>query len=146
MSPTARRLAREYALQALYQWQIAQNAPSDIYSHFLSYTYNKKTDLDYFKELLYAIPDQHEVLDGYMTPFLSRPIDELDPIELNILRISIYELANRLDVPYRVIINEALELSKKFGSIEGYKFVNGILDHVARQLRTHEVTAAKKII
>jgi N utilization substance protein B len=144
MNPTARRLAREYALQALYQWQIAHNAPTDIQSQFLAHAFNKKTDLEYFKELLHSIPNQYEELDGYMTPFLSRPIDELDPIELAILRISIYELAKRLDVPYRVVINEALELAKKFGSIEGYKFVNGILDHVARELRVSEIAAAKK--
>jgi N utilization substance protein B len=144
MNPTARRLAREYALQSLYQWQIAHHLPSDIEAQFLAHPFNKKTDLDYFKELLHAIPDQYEELDAYMTPFLSRPIDELDPIELAILRISIYELAKRLDVPYRVIINEAMELTKKFGSIEGYKFVNGILDHIARELRAQEVAAAKK--
>jgi transcription antitermination protein NusB len=144
MNPKARRLAREYALQALYQWQIAHHAPSDIQSQFLAHPFNKKTDLDYFKELLHSIPDHSVELDAYMGPFLNRPIDELDPIELAILRISIYELAKRSDVPYRVIINEALELAKKFGSIEGYKFVNGILDHVARQLRAHEITADKK--
>ena len=143
MNPTARRLAREYALQALYQWQIAHNPPADIQSQFLAHPFNKKTDLEYFKELLHSIPNQHEELDCHMIPFLSRSIDELDPIELAILRISIYELAKRLDVPYRVIINEALELTKKFGSIEGYKFVNGVLDHVARKLRTHETTTKK---
>lgn len=138
MNPTARRLAREYALQSIYQWQIAHNMPADIHTQFLKHSYNKKTDLAYFKELLFSIPDQYEILDRHMIPFLSRPIEELDPIELAILRISIYELANRLDVPYRVVINEALELTKKFGSVEGYKFVNGILDHVARELRALE--------
>jgi N utilization substance protein B len=144
MNPTARRLARGYALQAIYQWQIAHNAPADIQAQFLAHQFNKKTDLEYFKELLNSIPDQYEELDNHMIPFLSRPIEELDPIELAILRISIYELAKRPDVPYRVVINEALELAKKFGSIEGYKFVNGILDHVARELRPVEVAANKR--
>jgi N utilization substance protein B len=143
MNPIARRLAREYALQSLYQWQIANNAPTDIHAQFLNYAYNKKTDLIYFKELLFSIPDQHEELDQHMIPFLNRPFDEVDPIELIILRIAIYEMAKRPDVPYRVVINEALELAKKFGSVEGYKFVNGILDHIAKELRTHEVAAHK---
>src|ERR671938_485704 len=113
MNPTARRFARQYALQALYQWQLSHTLPADIEAQFLAYQrMNKKTDLIYFKELLHAIPEQYEELDGYMTPFLSRPLDELDPIELTILRMSIYELAKRLDVPYRVAINEALELTK----------------------------------
>jgi N utilization substance protein B len=142
MSPAARRLARQYALQALYQWQMSQALPADIEAQFMAKQINKRTDLAYFKELLHTIPAQYEELDQYMTPFLSRLINEIDPIELAILRLSIYELAKRLDIPYRVAINEALELTKKYGSIEGYKFVN-VLDHVARQLRVHEIAAHK---
>ena len=78
-----------------------------------------------------------------MVPFLKRPREELDPVEWACLRIAIYELLHRLDIPYRVIINEALELTKRFGSIEGYKFVNGALDHAARALRTAEVSSHK---
>lgn len=145
MNPTARRYARQYALQAMYQWQISHALPSDIEWQFLTHQQmSKKTDFAYFKELVHTIPDQHEELDNHMIPFLSRPIQELDPVELAILRISIYELAKRLDIPYRVTINEALELTKKYGSIEGYKFVNGVLDHVARKLRTYEIAAEKK--
>jgi N utilization substance protein B len=138
MKPLARRLARQYALQALYQWQISQTLPDETQSQFFTHI-NKKTDVDYFRELIHQIPAQHTELDNYITPFLSRPIDEVDPIELAILRLSTYELANRPDVPYRVVINEALELTKKYGSIEGYKFVNSVLDHVAQKLRTHEI-------
>lgn len=143
MSPKARRLARQYALQALYQWQMSQASPIDIENQFSTKQINKRTDWDYFKELLHMIPLQQEELDNHMLPFLSRPIQEIDPIELAILRLSTYELAKRLDIPYRVSINEALELTKKYGSIEGFKFVNGILDHVARQLRSHEMAAKK---
>jgi N utilization substance protein B len=143
MSPVARRLARQYALQALYQWQLSNALPSDIEIQFLAKQINKRTDWDYFKELLHTIPVQYAELDNYMKPFLSRPIHEIDPIELAILRLSIYELAKRLDIPYRVSINEALELTKKYGSIEGFKFVNGVLDHIARQLRTHEIAVKK---
>lgn len=145
MRPTARRLARQYALQALYQWQLSQALPSDIEAQFLTHQQmNKKTDFVYFKELIHAIPEQYQELDNLMTSFLNRPVDELDPVELAILRISLYELAKRLDIPYRVIINEALELTKKYGSVEGYKFVNGVLDQVARQVRTQEIAADKK--
>jgi N utilization substance protein B len=144
MNPTARRHARQYALQALYQWQLSANPVSEIELDFLIHHVKKKTDLDYFKELLNEIPQQHDDLENHMVPFLNRPLSELDPIELTILRIGIYELSQRLDIPYRVVINEALELAKKFGSIEGYKFVNGVLDKIARKLRTDEKNADKR--
>lgn len=145
MNPTARRYARQYALQALYQWEISHTLPAEIEAQFLAHQQmSKKTDFIYFRELVTCIPEEHEELDTIMSPFLKRPLDELDPIEMTILRLSIYELARRLDIPYRVVINEALELTKKYGSIEGYKFVNGVLDHVARKLRIHEMTADKK--
>jgi N utilization substance protein B len=144
MNPTARRNARQYALQALYQWQLSGAPMAEIELDFLVHYIKQKTDLDYFKELIHKIPQQHAELDLEMTPFLSRPIEELDPIELAILRLGTYELAKRLDVPYRVAINEALELTKKFGSVEGYKFVNGVLDQIARKLRIEEIKAGKK--
>ena len=144
MNPTERRNARHYALQAMYQWQLSGTPVNEIESDFLFHQIKKKVDLEYFKELIHAIPSQTDELDNLMSPFLSRPIDELDPIELAILRLSTYELAFRPDIPYRVAINEALEMTKKFGSIEGYKFVNGILDKIARQLRPHEIAAGKK--
>ncbi|MCD6040165.1 MAG: hypothetical protein K0S27_1565 [Gammaproteobacteria bacterium] len=143
MNPIARRLARQYALQALYQWQISKTPSANIEAQFLSKQINKRTDLDYFKELIHSIPAQHTELDHHMMPFLSRPINEIDPIELAVLRLSIYELAKRPDIPYRISINEALELTKKYGSVEGFKFVNGVLDHVARQLRKDEIIARK---
>lgn len=145
MNPTARRNARQYALQAMYQWQMSEAPVKEIELEFLVHHIKDKTDLDYFKELIHGIPKNCEELDHHMTPFLSRPIHELDPIELSILRLGVYELAKRLDVPYRVAINEALELTKKFGSVEGYKFVNGILDQVARSLRKTEIKADKKL-
>ncbi len=144
MNPTARRHARQYALQAMYQWHISASPISEIELDFLVHHIKEKTDLDYFKELIRGIPKEQEALDKQMEPFLSRPISELDPVELSILRLTIYELTHRLDVPYRVAINEALELTKRFGSVEGYKFVNGILDQVARTLRADEIKANKK--
>lgn len=144
MNPTARRNARQYALQAMYQWQISATPIKELEFDFLVNHIKQKTDLDYFKELIHGIPTHCEELDNHMTPFLSRPISELDPVELAIIRLGIYELTKRLDVPYRVAINEALELTKKFGSVEGFKFVNGILDQVARTIRTEEMKANKK--
>lgn len=145
MNPTARRYARQYAVQAIYQWQIAHTLPADIESQFLTYQQmSKKTDMLYFKELVHAIPRLADELDQHIIPFLDRPLDELDPIELAILRLSTFELAKRLDIPYRVTINEALELTKKYGSVEGFKFVNGVLDHVAKKLRPQEIAANKK--
>lgn len=141
MNPKARRSAREYALQALYQWQLSETDIPEIENQFIPSQIKKKTDLDFFKELIYAIPKYTSELDDLMTPFLNRPLAEIDPIELSILRLGIYELAHRLDIPYRVSINESLELTKKFGSVEGYKFVNGVLDQVAHKIRTHEITA-----
>jgi N utilization substance protein B len=136
MNPTARRNARHYALQAMYQWQISSR---DIEAQFIAHQIVKKVDLDYFKELIHSVPEQQEALDQYIIPFLRRPITELDPIELAILRLATYELDSRLDIPYRVIINEALELTKRFGSVEGFKFVNGVLDQIARKIRLDEV-------
>lgn len=144
MNPTARRLARQYALQGMYQWQLSHALPNDIVLHLMAKQFNKKTDVEFFRELIFKIPEKHQELNNHFIPFLSRPVDELDPIELAILWIGTYELAYRLDIPYRVSINEALELTKKFGSIEGYKFVNGVLDQVARQLRAIEIANAKK--
>ncbi len=144
MNPSARRNAREYALQAMYQWQISGTALADLEYQFLTREIRKKTDLEYFKELMHAIPKEHDNLDAVISPYLSRPLADLDPIELAILRIGTYELVNRLDIPYRVSINEALELTKKFGSIEGFKFVNGVLDQVAKKLRALEINASKK--
>lgn len=144
MNPTARRHARQYALQAMYQWQMSAAPIKQIETDFVTRQIKQQTDVEFFKELIHAIPQQWDELDQHMAPFLARPVNELDPIELAILRIGVYELTQRLDVPYRVVINEALELAKKFGSVEGFKFVNGVLDQVARKTRSDEIKAAKK--
>lgn len=144
MNPTARRNARHFALQAMYQWQMTQTDPKEIEDHFIATQIKKQTDLDYFKELVHNVPKKQMEIDALMEPYLKRPLDELDPVELAILRLAIFELTQRLDIPYCVVINEALELTKKFGSIEGFKFVNGVLDQVAKKTRTHEVAADTK--
>ncbi len=144
INPVARRNARRYALQAMYQWQIAGTTVADIEAEFLNYHIDKKLDIAYFKELIHGVPKfQHEI-DEAMQPFLGRSLQEIDPVELAVLRLAIYELMKRPDVPYRVIINEALELTKKFGSVEGHKFVNGILDRVAKKNRIIEIKMGKE--
>jgi transcription antitermination protein NusB len=143
MNPRARHHAREYAVQAIYQWQLSATPASDIEAQFIAEHITEETDLDYFKELIHGIPKQVTELDLLIKPYLNRSMNALDPVELAILRMGIYELSQRLDIHYRVIINEALELAKKFGSIEGYKFVNGVLDQAARTLRAGEFAAEK---
>jgi N utilization substance protein B len=137
--PVARRNARRYALQAMYQWLMAGTSLDILEKEFLTYHIDKKFDLDYFKELVHGVPANQIELDQEMSLFLNRPKSEIDPVELSVLRIAIYELLKRPDVPYRVVINEALELTKTFGSVEGHKFVNGILDRIAKKIRATEI-------
>jgi N utilization substance protein B len=144
MNPSDRRNARHYALQAMYQWHVSGASTDEIEAQFIAHQITKNIDLDYFKELIHGVPDNTDELDAEMKPFIKRPMDELDPVELSILRMATYELKNRLDIPYRVVINEALELTKRFGSVDGFKFVNGVLDQVARGTRTIEIAADVK--
>lgn len=134
-----RHNARQYALQAIYQWQLSGTPIQEIEVQFVKFHVTKKVDLDYFKEVIHGVAKMQHEIDKQIEPFIDRPITEVDPIELAILRIATYELGKRLDVPYRVIINEGLELAKKFGSVDGFKFINGVLDRVARKLRAHEI-------
>lgn len=146
MNPAARRNARRYALQAMYQWQIAGTTIDTIETEFLRYHIDKNLDLAYFKELIRGVPLYQKEIDQEIQPFLGRGFHEIDPVELAVIRLAVYELMKRPDVPYRVIINEALELTKKFGSIEGHKFVNGILDRVAKKNREIEIRMGKASI
>ena len=142
--PAARRKARRFVLQGLYQWQLAQTTPSEIELQFRTENDMKKVDLDYFHELLHEIPQQVSELDAAVEPFLDRKFADLDQIEKCILRISTYELKNRIDVPYRVVINEGIELGHRYGTDDSHKFVNGVLDKLAPVLRAVEVAADKK--
>jgi N utilization substance protein B len=144
MNPVARHNARRYALQAMYQWQLSDATIEHIENEFLRYHIDKKLDLAYFKELIHGVPKHQHEIDKEMQPFIGRLLVEVDPVELAVLRLSTYELIKRLDVPYRVIINEALELTKKFGSVEGYKFVNGVLDRIAKKNRHVEISMQKR--
>lgn len=138
-SPAARRKARRFALQAIYQWQLSHNDIADIELQFLTDNDMKKVDRTYFGELLHGIPARLPELDAALQPALDRPLAEVSQVEKAILRIAAFELLARLDVPWRVIINEGIELAKVFGADDSFKYVNGVLDKVARRLRTEEV-------
>jgi len=138
VSAHARARARRYAMQALYQWDLSGTDLPVIRRQFLEAEDFTRTDQAYFVELLSKIPNQVDVVDENISAFIDRPIAQLDPVERAILRIGIYELLYRLDIPFRVIINEAVQLSKKFGAEQGHAFVNGVLDKAAHKIRTAE--------
>ncbi|WP_426596047.1 transcription antitermination factor NusB [Pectobacterium brasiliense] len=135
MKPAARRRARECAVQALYSWQLSKNDIADVEHQFLSERDVKDVDITYFRELLAGVATQAEKLDQLMAPFLSRQIEELGQVEKAILRLAMFELSKREDVPYKVAINEAIELAKIFGAEDSHKFVNGVLDKAAPSVR-----------
>ena len=135
MKPAARRRARECAVQALYSWQISKNDIADVEYQFLSEQDVKDVDISYFRELLSGVATNAEYLDGLMAPVLSRQLEEVGQVERAVLRISLFELSKREDVPYKVAINEGIELAKTFGAEDSHKFVNGVLDKVAPTIR-----------
>ncbi|HKK05700.1 MAG TPA: transcription antitermination factor NusB [Gammaproteobacteria bacterium] len=137
----SRKRARRLALQALYQWDLGGQSAADISAQFLASDELGKADVDYFEELLNQVSARAGELDEHIAPLLDRPIAEVDPVERAILRMGAYELARRIDVPYRVVINEGVELAKTFGAEQGHRFVNGVLDKLAARLRAAEVEA-----
>ncbi len=140
----ARRQARTLAMQALYSWHMAGQQVNEIEAQFRVDNDFSTVDGAYFHEILHGVPRQKSEIDGAFEVLLDRPIAEIDPVELSILRLSTYELKNRLDVPYRVVINEGIELAKVFGATDGHKFVNGVLDKLAPRLRADEVRANRR--
>ena len=140
----ARSKARRSAVQALYQWQMAGESIAEIHDQFLVEREMAKVDLEYFKELLHGVAGQLEALDQQIKPFLDRDINSVDPVERAILRMGTFELMFRPDVPYRVVINEALESAKMFGADQSHKYVNGVLDRVAQQTRQPEIKRVSK--
>lgn len=144
VSPATRRKARHYGMQAVYQWQMTQTQPNVIEAEFRTDYDMTHVDTDYFHELVQQVPAQAEELDQHYQPFLQeRSLDELDAITKALLRIATYEFLHRIDVPYKVVINEAVSLGKKFGASESYKFINGVLDQLAPKVRAPEVQAEK---
>ncbi|MGL5291717.1 MAG: transcription antitermination factor NusB [Vibrionaceae bacterium] len=149
MKPAARRNARQFALQAIYSWQLTKESVAEIEAHFLSADrYEEEphrdkeprlrapeTDVDYFRDLLAGVVLNYQELDSKMRPYLSRPLQDLDEMEHALLRLAMYELCKRDDVPFKVAINESIELAKAFGAEDSHKFVNGVLDKAVIGLR-----------
>ncbi|WP_083392546.1 transcription antitermination factor NusB [Halopseudomonas bauzanensis] len=141
-----RRKARSLALQALYSWHMAGQSLTDIEAQLRSdpeYDFDS-ADGAYFRELLLGVPQNLHEIDGHLEQVLDRGIAEVDPIELAILRIGVFEMIRRVDVPYKVVINEGIEMAKTFGATDGHKYVNGILDKLAPRLRSVEVNASRR--
>ncbi|KMV31281.1 transcription antitermination factor NusB [Photobacterium swingsii] len=152
VKPAARRNARQFAVQAIYSWQITKGNVADIELHFLSDDKFEEeehqaeapvlaaphSDVEYFRDLLTGVVLNHQELDSKMRPYLSRPLQDLDQMELALLRLSMYEMVKREDVPFKVVINEAIELAKMFGAEDSHKFVNGVLDKAAPSLRKNK--------
>ncbi|NMP26097.1 transcription antitermination factor NusB [Rahnella sp. SAP-1] len=136
MKPAARRRARECAVQALYSWQLSKNDIADVELQFLTEQDVKDVDITYFRELLSGVATSADQLDALMAPYLSRQLEELGQVERAILRLALFELSKRQDVPYKVAINEAIELAKTFGAEDSHKFVNGVLDKAGPHIRT----------
>jgi N utilization substance protein B len=139
--PSERKKARQLLVQALYQWQVSGSDVNSIEAEFFTDNNMAKVDTEYFKELLHGIPSKLADIDGAYEGHLDRGSDDLDPVSRSLLRMGTYELLYRIDVPYKVAINEAVNLAKKFGPTDAYKYINGILDKVAVAKRLVEVKA-----
>lgn len=142
MSEKPKQHSKHYSrcctVQALYQWQHTQDDPEEIITQFVAEKHLKQADRKYFKKLLLGVIAEQPALDALITPHLDRELSVLTPVELAILRLATYELAHCPEVPYKVVINEALEIAKDYGADQSYKYVNAILDAVAVQVRSLE--------
>ena len=135
---SARSRARRRAAQAVYAWQIGGNPMRDVIEEFRHEQDMEIADLDYFEDLLRGVEKHCADLDAGLAPWLDREMAQVDPIERAILRLAAYELCHRPDVPYRVVLNEAVEVAKRFGAEHGHTYVNGVLDKAAREWRAAE--------
>ena len=130
-----RRRARECAVQALYSWAISQNSPEIIELNFMTEQDMKGVDTPYFRKLFRQTVENVEAVERTMQGYLDRSLAELDPVEKAVLRLAVYELQFEVDVPYKVVINEAIEVAKVFGADESHKCMNGVLDKIAPLVR-----------
>lgn len=139
-----RSQARRHAVQAIYQWQMVGQDVGEIINQFLEEQDVSSFEVPYFQDLLHGVPGHLGELDGLLKPALDRAIESVDPVERAVLRLGVYELRFKPEVPYRVVINEAVELAKVFGAEQGHKYVNGVLDQVAKQVRAVEIKAKQR--
>jgi N utilization substance protein B len=143
-SGRARSLSRRLALQALYQWQLTGQTFSELRNQFATDEGYPEVDPEYFQQLLQGVIERAGELDAALGKWLDRPVERLDPVEHAVLLIGLEELREHPEVPYRVVLNEGVELAKKFGATEGHKFINAVLDRAARSLRAPEQAAARR--
>ena len=141
---SARRRSRELATQGLYQWLLSGAPGGEIDAQLRNAQGFDKADLEHLNTLLHGVIREADSLSADLAPCLDRPIEQLSPVERAVLLVAVYELKHHVDIPYRVVINEAVELAKTFGGADGYKYVNGVLDKLAAQLRAAETQAARK--
>ncbi len=139
-----RTKAREFAIQAIYQWQVSGNEIQEIIEQFLQEKNLKSFEIEYFQDLLRGVITNLDELDTALAAFIDRDIEQVDLVERAILRMAGYELIHHPEVPYRVVINEAVELAKLFGADQGHKYVNGVVDKLAQKKRAVEVNARRK--
>lgn len=137
----AKRKARRFAVQGIYEWQMTRNPAHEIEARTRAENAMHKVDIGYYHELLSQIIQQHEELDELLIPALDRELTSLDGVERATLRLGVYELKHHLEIPYRVVLDEAIELAKHFGGADSHKYVNGVLDRLAVQLRQAEKQA-----
>jgi len=140
MSSGSRHKARMSAVQALYQWDLTEQPAEKIEDHFIYDHDLSGADQEYFHRVVRQVPRHVHELEDFLLPHIGRDMDAVDPVERAILRLATYELEFEREVPYRVVINEAVELAKTFGSEHSFRFINGVLDKVAAELRHGEVT------
>jgi len=138
-----RKKARKLVVQALYQWQISGSGIAQVEAEFRADNDFNKIDAEFFGDLFRQIPKEVTELDKHIEPFLDRAISDVDPVEMNLLRMGVFEFKHRMDVPYRVVISEAVELAKLFGGTDGHKYINGVLDKLSLRLRPAETRHKK---
>lgn len=144
VTASARRKARHYAMQALYQWQMAGSNLNAIEAEFHADNDMSKADVDYFRDIFHGVAKNLDEVENAFAPYLDRKVEDLDPVSRALLRMSTYELKSRVDVPYKVVINESVALAKKFGPTDAFKFINGVLDKTAADLRAAEMAGDRK--
>lgn len=143
-SISGKRKARKLAVQALYQWFMSESELLEIETQFRVFNNMDKVDVDYFSRLLYGVPKHVKQLEASINPFLDREISGLNPIELTVLRIGSFELFYCPEIPYKVVLDESISLTKEFGSQDGYRYVNGVLNSLAQQVRMNEIRHNKE--
>lgn len=138
-----RHSARRLAMQAIYSWQLADTSLNQLLADFRTDIDFPKADEEYFDELVSAVVSKTQSLDDLIGPYLDRAAESVDPVERAILRLATYELKSRMEIPYRVVLDEAIGFAKKFGATDGHKFINGVLDKLVADLRSVEKSADK---